>query len=153
MIRIISRLEKLLKHGVEQLSNLSQVELSYKPAPQKWSKKEILGHLIDSGISNLQRFTEIQFEERPYRIRKYQQDELVKVNDYQNAELSEIIGFWLAVNYRILSVIKQQTDTTLSYKIEFDPENVSDLRFLIQDYVDHLEHHLKQIGKNRYAAQ
>jgi|TARA_R110000737_G_scaffold264685_1_gene272514 hypothetical protein len=62
--------------------------------PKKWSKKEILGHLIDSGINNLQRFTEIQFSDRPYVIRKYNQNELVIVNDYQNAEIKEILDFW-----------------------------------------------------------
>jgi len=146
MIEVIARMEALMKQGVELFSKFAPMELAHKPASDKWSKKEILGHLIDSGVNNLQRFTEIQFEKKPYKIRKYQQDQLVKVNDYQHAELEEIVSFWLAVNYRILSVLKQQTEHTLSYKIEFDPKNVSDLRFLIQDYVDHLEHHLNQIG-------
>jgi ribosome biogenesis SPOUT family RNA methylase Rps3 len=42
--------------------------------PKKWSKKQILGHLVDSGINNLQRFTEIQFEEKPeIKTRKSQE--------------------------------------------------------------------------------
>ena len=69
MTEIINRLEQLLKSGLEYISKSSESELTQKPNPEKWSKKEIIGHLIDSGINNLQRFTEIQFENKPYKIR------------------------------------------------------------------------------------
>lgn len=145
MENVIFKLEELLKSGSEYLSQSSGYELAQKPYPEKWSKKEILGHLVDSGINNLQRFTEIQFENKPYAIRKYNQDELVKANDYQNAELEEIVNFWIAINRRILYLFKQQTDDTLNYEIVLDSGDTSNLKFLIKDYVDHLEHHLKQI--------
>ena len=145
MVKSINKLEELLNSGVEYLSKSSESELAQKPSPEKWSKKEILGHLVDSGINNLQRFTEIQFENKPYKIRKYNQDELVKANDYQNAELEEVVNFWLAINRRILYLMKQQTDDTLNYEIVLDSGDISDLKFLIEDYVDHLEHHLKQL--------
>ena len=141
------KLEQLLKNGLEHLSQSSESDLSRKVSPEKWSKKEILGHLIDSGINNLQRFTEIQFENKPYKIRKYEQNELVKVNDYQNAETNEIVEFWLSINNQISNLIKLQTEKTLNYKIELEKDNISDLRFLMKDYVDHLEHHLNQIMK------
>ena len=140
-----NKLEELLKRGLEYFAKSSEPELSRKASPEKWSKKEILGHLIDSGINNLQRFTEIQFESKPYRIRKYNQDELVKANNYQDSETKEIIAFWSSINNRILYLIKTQTDTTLNYKIELEEGNISDLRFLMTDYVEHLEYHLKQI--------
>jgi len=69
----------------------------------------------------------------------------VKANDYQNSDTKEIVELWLSINNRIKSLMKQQTERTLDYKIESDEENFSDLRFLMKDYVDHLEHHLNQI--------
>ena len=145
MDELIIRLEKLLKSGMEIISKSSESELARKPNPGKWSKKEILGHLVDSGINNLQRFTEIQFEHKPFKIKKYNQDELVKANDYQNSQIEVITNLWLSINNQIKNLIKKQDETTLSYKIELDNNNISDLRFLIGDYVDHLEHHLNQI--------
>ena len=142
---MLNRLEQLLKTGSEYISESSEEALSQKPAPEKWSKKEVLGHLIDSAINNLQRFTEIQFANKPYKIRKYNQDGLVKANDYQNAKSDELVNLWLSLNTRILNVFKNQTEVTLNYKIELSTDNISDLRFLIQDYVDHMEHHMKQI--------
>ena len=147
MTEIINRLEQLLKSGLEYISKSSESELTQKPNPEKWSKKEIIGHLIDSGINNLQRFTEIQFENKPYKIRKYDQDELVKANDYQSSDLKEIVEFWFSINNRIKKLMKRQTEKTLNYTIELDKGNISDLRFLMKDYVDHLEHHLNQIMK------
>ena len=144
----INKLELLLDSGAEYISESSQSELTKKPIPEKWSKKEIIGHLIDSGINNLQRFTEIQFESKPYRIRKYNQDELVKANDYQNSETAEIVEFWISINHRIKNLMEQQSEKTLNFKIELDNGTISDLRFLMNDYVDHLEHHLNQIIKS-----
>jgi len=140
-----NKFELLIKNGIEYLSQTSEQDLSQKIADNKWSKKEILGHLIDSGIYNIQRFTEIQFEHKPYKIRNYKQNELVKSNTYKNADSKEIINFWWSINKRILSLIQMQTENTLSYKIELEKDNTYDLRFLINDYVDHLEHHLNQI--------
>ena len=145
MTETITRLEVLLKRGIDNISRSSEAELSKRTAPEKWSKKEILGHLIDSAVNNLQRFTEIQFENKPYKIKNYSQLGLVKANNYQDAEISELLSCWLALNSRIIYVIRQQNKITLNYKIELQENNLSDLRFLINDYVDHLEHHLKQI--------
>nr|WP_294859751.1 DinB family protein [uncultured Fluviicola sp.] len=145
MAETTQRLEQLLKAGLDYFSRSSESEMVYKLSPQKWSKKEILGHLIDSAINNLQRFTEIQYESKPYRIRKYKQDELVKANNYREAELSELAGLWSALNRRIVRVMELQTKQALNYGIEFSDGSFSDLRFLMVDYVDHLEYHLNQI--------
>lgn len=148
MKETIIKLEQLIKIGYEYISKVSESELKHKPVPEKWSKKEIVGHLIDSGINNLQRFTEIQFENKPYKIRKYNQDELVRVNDYQNGKTKDIIELWYSINNRILDLMKKQTESTLNYKIEREKGEITDLRFLMKDYVDHLEHHLNQIKGN-----
>lgn len=140
-----SELEAFLLKGEQYIAETSENELSYKPSLNRWSKKEILGHLIDSGINNLQRFTKMQFEAKPFVIQKYNQDELVKANDYQNADIRELLGFWLAVNYRILKVIDLQNEKTLAYGIFLGNGETADLKFLIADYVNHLAHHLNQI--------
>lgn len=142
---MVNDLEKALSFGFELISKLSEEEMSVKKSPEKWSKREILGHLIDSAINNLQRFTEIQFTEKPYVIRKYNQNELVKVNDYQNSDTQELLSFWLAINKRIEKIIKKQTEETLKYKVQIDDETIVDFNFLIKDYIDHLVHHLQQI--------
>ncbi|MBT3445018.1 MAG: hypothetical protein HN443_08260 [Flavobacteriaceae bacterium] len=63
---------------------------------------------------------------------------MVKANDYQNAEIKKIIALWVNINNRILSIMKKQTPKTLIYKIELEKNKISDLSFLMKDYVEHL---------------
>ncbi len=145
MKKSVEKLGNLLQQTAQFLQALSAAELTAEPAPGKWSKKQILGHLIDSAVNNLRRFTEIQFSSRPYPIQTYNQDELVKANDYQNADIQELIILWLSLNRRIQQVMLLQTEQTLSYPIILPGGENADLRFLMLDYVDHLEHHVRQI--------
>lgn len=140
-------LNQLLKTAKDYVLSASEKELAHKPKPNKWSKKEIIGHLIDSAINNLQRFTEIQFAEQVYKVRKYNQDGLVIANNYQNAEISEILGIWLSLNHRIVCIMDQQTEETLAYQLELPNGEISNLHFLMTDYVNHFDYHLKQIVK------
>lgn len=145
MIESINTLEQLLKTGTEYISSISESELAIKPTVEKWSKKEIIGHLIDSAINNLQRFTEIQFENKPFSIKTYNQDELVRANAYQKARTQDLVELWNSINKRILELMINQTENTLSYQVILEKGEISDLRFLMKDYVNHLEHHLNQI--------
>lgn len=145
MTEIVNRLNHLLKTGEDFFNSGTENEFAYKPSSNKWSKKEILGHLIDSAINNLQRFTEIQYSNRPYKIRKYNQDELVKANFYNEVNTEEIITYWIAINRQILHIIQKQDSISLAFKIELDNGNTSDFGNLIEDYVNHMEHHIKQI--------
>jgi hypothetical protein len=116
-----------------------------KPAPGKWSKKEILGHLIDSAVNNIQRFTEIQDAEKPYQIRSYNPDQLVSASHYQQKDIEQLFHLWLNLNLHIKFLIANQTEATLVFPLVLPNGETKDLRFLINDYADHLEHHLDQI--------
>lgn len=142
---ISKNIEGLIEQISDYVESVNSHELSKKSKPTSWSKKEILGHLIDSGLNNLQRFTEIQFNEKPYRIKTYKQEELVKANNYQNAEVKDILALLRALNKRLLSIIKLQSEENLEYKIIGPNGEKFNLRFLIEDYLIHFEHHSKQI--------
>lgn len=141
----IARLKLLIDEGTSFVRLMDRSILCQKDTPERWSKQEIIGHLIDSAINNLQRFTEIQFQDKPYRIKRYSQDDLVKANDYQNGATEEILALWIALNDRIAKIMAQQTEESLGFTIVLPDGSLADLRFLMIDYVDHLEHHLLQI--------
>ena len=145
MNETIENLKNLLQKGEAYFQTASPEEIE-KKSDGKWSKKELLGHLIDSAINNLQRFTEIEFKPKPFPIRKYMQNELVIANDYQNAEIAEILNFWLAVNRQIERIMAKQTAQTLRQEILLDGSQIETLEFLMKDYVKHLERHLSQIS-------
>jgi hypothetical protein len=140
----ILRFEQLLNENVNYFPTIDSVILEERKHG-KWSKKEVLGHLVDSAIHNLIRFTEINYLEKPYRHRPYNQIDLVNLNQYQTKEISELTQLWFSLNKQMVRIMKSVDEEALDYKIILSDESVIDLRFLMTDYVDHLEHHINQI--------
>jgi len=130
-----------------KMKRLSAEELLHRKAEGKWSKKEILGHLIDSAVNNLKRFTDAQHASLPYKVVNYQQVDLVVINDYQNLPLEHLLTLWQSLNRQIVYVVKNIGDEKLSYAVDPQYENseLKTLRWIIVDYVAHMEHHFRQI--------
>jgi hypothetical protein len=141
----IKKIEALLSIINEYFNSVSDAVLEFKPSQDKWSKKEILGHLVDSAIHNLVRFTEINYVEKPYHHRPYRQNDLVNLNQYQTMDTNELLQLWLSLNKQIIRVFKNVDDKALDYKIILNDQSVIDLKFLMTDYVEHMEHHINQI--------
>lgn len=141
----IEKLQNLLVQGQHYFSSTEESVIRAPRLEGKWSRKQILGHLVDSALNNLQRFTEIGYQPQPYIYREYHQAELVQVNDYQNMETKELIQLWLSLNQQIARVTQSQTEERLNLKIQFTDGSLSDLRFIMNDYPEHLEYHLNQI--------
>lgn len=140
------RLKTLVEHFPTRILKIKEEDLKNPLAEGKWSKKEILGHLIDSARVNLQRFLEVQHSPEPYIVKRYMQDELVKLNDYQNIPTLEIIQLWKSLNLQIAHIFVRVSNADLSKRVEIPHEGrIKDLRFIMEDYVAHLEHHVKQI--------
>ena len=143
----MSQLNEHIQQMAVIFKNFSNEELLRKPAPGKWSRLEILGHLVDSAINNLKRFTEIQFLPQPYKVISYKQDELVAVNRYQHLPLTHILNLWAALNQQIIYVVNNIPKEKLDVPLELpnDSKEVKSLSWIICDYVSHMEHHLKQL--------
>ncbi|UCS94701.1 hypothetical protein KZP23_06735 [Echinicola marina] len=86
-----SQISELMKQVDSYVQNCPENTMEYKAFPHKWSKKEILGHLVDSAIHNLQRFVEIQFSPSVYSVHPYRQNEWVSVNDYQHTNTQSLL--------------------------------------------------------------
>lgn len=124
------------------LYNLTEEQFTYKTVPNKWSKKEIIGHLIDSATNNHHRLIRAQFEDEPLIV--YNQD-LWNIHGYhQRISSVQLIRFWESYNRHLLAIIQEMPTIYLKRKIYIGKEAVS-IDFLVIDYVKHLEHHLKQI--------
>ena len=138
----MNRLQFIIEKVSSILTKMSEEEISEKPLPNKWSKKEIIGHLIDSAANNHQRFVRGQFENIP-EIR-YDQDKWNEYNFYQEMDSKQIILFWTIYNKQLIEIIKRIPGENLNRQIKVG-EKLLTIEFLIADYVEHLEHHLKQV--------
>ena len=138
----IDRLEYLCNTIPELLTSIDDKMFSEKTREDKWSKKEILGHLIDSATNNHQRFVRAQFEDMPNIV--YDQNKWNQYNFYQQIDLKQIISFWTVYNRQLLQLIKQIPKESLQLEC-LAGDTLMTLECLINDYAKHLEHHLQQI--------
>lgn len=142
---------KQLAHFIEALPEkyfaFDEPSLLQFPAAGKWSRKQVLGHLIDSAINNLKRFTEIQFAPQPYTVQAYHQNELVAINNYQQLPLAHLLQLWASLNQQIIFVVENIPAEKMHYPVnpQYDNQEMRSLAWIICDYVAHMEHHWKQI--------
>jgi mannose-6-phosphate isomerase-like protein (cupin superfamily) len=119
-----------------------------KPNIDKWSRIEILGHLIDSARYNLMRFTEAMItRDDIYIIKSYHQDQLVSIQNYQSQNAHTLLDHWIVLNQNIGLLWRSYDTNTWQRHISIKGET-KNLLFLADDYLDHLGHHLGQIFDN-----
>ena len=120
-------------------------ELTERPGPGCWSRKEILGHLIDSAINNYRRFILASLALPPHQLRPYDQDAWVRVADYQHFPAADLLTLWVSQNRLILHLLRRLPAHLLENQYLTLNGNPTTLHWLISDYVLHLEHHVRQI--------
>lgn len=138
----IERLAFLCESIPPRLKAIGVDDFEFQPASGKWSKKQIVGHLIDSATNNHQRFVRGQFEDAPQI--SYDQDQWNACSYYQQIDNDQIIDFWTVYNRQLLALIRQIPSENLQREVRVGGQ-IYTIGFLIEDYVVHLEHHLNQI--------
>ena len=142
MKHIILELRSLIDEFAIKINAMPVQELEAKPHPHKWSKKEVLGHLVDSAQNNIRRFIVGQYEETPSKI-TYDQDFWVTSNNYQHMRMEDLITLWKLANERIAAVLEQMPEK--NYSKQSLTSELHTLQWLAEDYVKHMKHHLNQI--------
>ena len=140
--------------GIEQAVNnflradLSPINWDFKIDVNKWSKKEILGHLVDSALINLQRFVRCTYEEN-FKL-TYQQVEYVNIQQYQNMPVEDLLTLWRLINRQIVKVLKCYPNNRMGAVCDTGKNAIElhTVEFLVSDYLDHILHHLNQITNN-----
>ena len=141
---IAQQLRSIISTVEPQLSRMNHDEVGSKPAPQEWSKKEILGHLIDSAANNHQRFVRA-VNKVAAQFPTYDQDEWVRLQRYNEAPWSSLVTLWSAYNNHLSHVIECIPGDAESSPCNIGKENPAPLDFVIRDYLRHLRHHLEDI--------
>ena len=138
-------LQIIIENAVEEFKGIADDEWTKKSHPSKWSKKEVLGHLIDSATTNLRRFVITQYEQKQKIV--YHQDEWVDLQRYQESDVRNNVELWKLLNLQIVRTIDNIPDTKLQNICDTGKDNAEyhTLQFLIDDYIQHLKHHLGQI--------
>jgi hypothetical protein len=116
-----------------------------RPAPGKWSKQEILGHLIDSAGNNQQKFVRLLIAKGPLEFVGYAQDDWVASQHYQTADWRRLVDLWRACNEHLAWIIAHADPARLGNTITIDGKGPFRLDFVMSDYLEHMKHHLRQV--------
>jgi hypothetical protein len=143
-MEVIARFSHVLEKAPALLDRISPEEAAKQAAPGKWSRKQELGHLIDSACNNHQRIVRAQVEAEP-SLPSYDGERWVALHNYQGMEWKEVVGRWRMLNEHLLRAASGVSPQAEKRKLTVGGKEMT-LASLIQDYVDHLLHHLGHIG-------
>lgn len=137
---------------LDQLVDRAHATLRAAPAstwdaplgPGKWTRRELVGHLIDSAINNHQRF--VRALSQPELVWPgYAQDAHVRVQNFRRAPAELLLDLWSALNRYLAFLFGQFPTGKLGTLCIIDGAAAMTLEALALDYVAHLEHHLRQL--------
>lgn len=144
MTNIAKELGELIEIFKADFYYLDEQITSFRIDQDKWTLKEIIGHLIDSASNNHQRFIRFQLSEE-LDFPDYKNTEWLRIQNHQNMKFSELLLLFYYYNRLIINIVLNIDEGCLNNKwnIAWD-ENSSYITFekLLSHYVDHMKGHL-----------
>ena len=137
-------LNAIVAHVQAQLQGLRDDETQAPLKPGGWSRKQVLGHLIDSASNNHQRFVRLMINET-VDLPGYEQGKWVEAQSYNSRPWSELLWLWTAYNEHLAHLIETVPVAALSHTCRIGDGDPVTLDFLMRDYVRHLEHHIRTL--------
>jgi hypothetical protein len=110
-----------------------------------WSRKQLLGHLIDSASNNHQRFVRASLQDA-LNFPGYDQNGNVRAQHFQSAAWEHLVDLFTSYNRFLAHVIAHLPEKKLQTPCRIGADNPVTLEYLATDYVAHLSHHLGQFG-------
>ena len=141
----LTKLRALIDEVPLRLMKLSLSQIEGKASPAKWSPKEELGHLLDSAANNHQRIVRTQLEDKP-KMPGYDGNAWVKLHRYQQRDWREMVELWRALNQQLLAAAETVPDAAWSRTCTIADSQPLTLKFVFEDYIEHMMHHLRHIG-------
>ena len=141
-----AQLESTIETWRDRFTALDAETAHQKPAPDRWSISEVVGHLIDSACNNHQRFVRAQFCDA-LEFPKYDQNEWVAAGGYQRGDWVSLVQLWYHYNRQIAALMRGVPESQLATPCKIGSGGSCTLEFLITDYLDHLNHHLKILAE------
>jgi hypothetical protein len=135
-----SNLKQLVVDWQPQLSQISEKD-SQAVVGSKWTRKQIIGHLIDSAANNHQRFVRLQ-EGNLVGFPGYEQEAWVNAGNYNQNTWGNLVELWLQYNRQLAIVIENIHPKN---GVNLWEDRSLTLEFIVNDYLRHVRHHLEQL--------
>lgn len=140
---LAGRLRSVIAEAMPALEALPAEAAALVPAPGKWSVQQVLGHLCDSAMNNQQRIVRLQLQPA-LDLPGYDQDGWVRVQRYELLGWHDVLVLWRSLNQHLAHTVEHVDPATLGHVWHYQEKALS-LGFIIEDYIAHMEHHLRAL--------
>jgi DinB superfamily len=144
MQNVIEEFKRTIVESYDRLVKFSDSESAMPLSDGKWSRKELIGHLIYSASNNHQRFVRAQMAES-HSFPGYEQESWVSLQDYKGEAWEDLALLWKSHNQHLAHVISRIPEDKLSLSFAVGNGGPVTLGFIVGDYISHMKHHLSQI--------
>ena len=148
MKELSTQLLEVVETAEPKLRKTNELESTKPVLSGGWSRKEVIGHLIDSASNNHQRFVRAALA-ASLDFPAYDQVGNARVQAFQQADWLMLVSLWAAYNRYLAHVIAHLPASKLDTVCRIGSGEPVKLSFLATDYLKHLVHHLTQIGAAR----
>jgi hypothetical protein len=138
-----ARLEGVVTVAMAWLGGISDARAGVPEREGKWSAKQVIGHLTDSAVNNLGRIVRMQIAPG-LELHGYEQVEWVDLQHYSEREWGKVLEVWAVLNGHVAWTVAHVYKAKLGDKADVEGSELT-LGFLIEDYIAHMEHHLRAI--------
>jgi DinB superfamily len=145
MKELSEKLVRVVEFAKPILLKVSEADSAHPVLKGGWSPRQVLGHLIDSASNNHQRFVRASLQ-GSLEFPRYDQDGCVRVQAVQSAPWPLLVTLWTNYNLYLAHVIAHLPAAQLEAQCRIGEDKPVTLKFLAEDYLTHLLHHLGQIG-------
>ncbi|MFZ0955607.1 MAG: DinB family protein [Candidatus Sulfotelmatobacter sp.] len=148
---ILGTLDRQRRETVLLLSGLSEEQGDFSYAPEKWSAKQVLGHVCD---------TERVFAYRALRIARgdatpmegFEQDDYVKNGPFARHAIAEVIEDYIAVRRATISLLRSLEEAAWSRRGVANKNEVT-VRALAYTIAGHEVHHRRILEEKYFGGR
>jgi DinB superfamily len=145
MKQLSEQLLFVIEAAEPKLREISALESTKPVLPGGWSRRQVMGHLIDSASNNHQRFVRATLQSS-LDFPGYDQEGNVRVQAPQEADWLLLVSLWAAYNRYLAHIIARLPAAKLEAACRIGGREPVTLGFIASDYLTHMVHHLSQIG-------
>ena len=130
------------------IDGLTEDELEFRPAPGKWSIREIVIHLCDSEIVGAHRIRKVLSEDDALLV-SYNQDKWANRLNYGKRNLTNAIELFRLLRKSTAELFEDLSDSDWDRSGKHDERGPMSVFDLVKLYAEHGENHVGQIRQIR----